>query len=179
MSFFDNLGKKITDVSQSTIQKTKEVSETFKLNTMISDEERSITQKETEIGKQYMAHFAETPDEILLPLVNEIKASQKKISELQAQIATIKNMSKCSNCGNDVSQEALFCPVCGEALVHETVEAEAISDAVNEPSLVCQSCGNPLLPTDQFCTVCGEKVVNPLTPQSEERLQSISKEENQ
>ena len=42
MSFFNNLGQKISDVSQTTIKKTKDLADTAKLNLNISEEERKI-----------------------------------------------------------------------------------------------------------------------------------------
>ena len=42
MSFLNNLGQKISDVSQTTIKKTKDLADTAKLNLNISEEERKI-----------------------------------------------------------------------------------------------------------------------------------------
>lgn len=42
MSFFDEVGKKITDVSQETIQKTRNMADTAKMNSAISDEQQKI-----------------------------------------------------------------------------------------------------------------------------------------
>jgi hypothetical protein len=45
MSFLNNLGQKISDVSQTTIKKTKDLADTAKLNLNISEEERKIERK--------------------------------------------------------------------------------------------------------------------------------------
>lgn len=42
MSFLNNLGQKISDVSQTTIKKTKDLADTAKLNLNISEEEHKI-----------------------------------------------------------------------------------------------------------------------------------------
>ena len=42
MAFFDELGKKVSEAGQKTLQKTKELSDTARLNSMLSDEERRI-----------------------------------------------------------------------------------------------------------------------------------------
>ena len=43
MAFFDELSKKVTEASQKTIAKTKELADTSRLNSMISEEEKVIT----------------------------------------------------------------------------------------------------------------------------------------
>ena len=50
MSFFNNLGQKISDVSQTTIKKTKDLADTAKLNLNISEEERKIDTNRLENG---------------------------------------------------------------------------------------------------------------------------------
>ena len=51
MSFLNNLGQKISDVSQTTIKKTKDLADTAKLNLNISEEERKIDTAYEQIGK--------------------------------------------------------------------------------------------------------------------------------
>ena len=54
MSFLNNLGQKISDVSQTTIKKTKDLADTAKLNLNISEEERKIDTAYEQIGKWYI-----------------------------------------------------------------------------------------------------------------------------
>lgn len=42
MAFFDKLSKTVTEVSQKTIAKAKELADTSRLNSMISEEEKVI-----------------------------------------------------------------------------------------------------------------------------------------
>lgn len=55
MAFFDKIGKTVTEVSQKTIAKTKELADTSRLNTMISEEERIIANQYFQIGKLYVS----------------------------------------------------------------------------------------------------------------------------
>ena len=43
MSFFDDLGKKLSQAGQTAVQKTKEMADVAKLNSAISDEESGLT----------------------------------------------------------------------------------------------------------------------------------------
>ena len=54
---------------------------------------------------------------------------------------------KCSNCGTEIADNAVFCPSCG---------AKQAKQAQNRP--VCRSCGAPLKAGAQFCPACGAKV---------------------
>ena len=53
MSFFNDLGRKVSEAGQSAIKKTKELSDTNRLNSMILDEEKSINDSYFQIGKLY------------------------------------------------------------------------------------------------------------------------------
>ena len=53
MSFFNDLGRKVSEVGQSAIKKTKELSDTNRLNSMILDEEKRINDSYFQIGKLY------------------------------------------------------------------------------------------------------------------------------
>ena len=54
---------------------------------------------------------------------------------------------KCSNCGTEIADNAVFCPSCG---------AKQAKQPQNRP--VCRSCGAPLKAGAQFCPACGAKV---------------------
>lgn len=53
MAFFDKLSKTVTEVSQKTIAKAKELADTSRLNSMISEEEKVIANQYFQIGKLY------------------------------------------------------------------------------------------------------------------------------
>lgn len=63
MSFLNNLGQKISDVSQTTIKKTKDLADTAKLNLNISEEERKIDTAYEQIGKWYVEKHRENAEE--------------------------------------------------------------------------------------------------------------------
>ncbi len=54
---------------------------------------------------------------------------------------------KCSNCGTEIADNAVFCPSCG---------AKQAKQPQNRP--VCRSCGAPLKAGARFCPACGAKV---------------------
>ena len=51
MGFFDDLGKKVTDAGQKAMQKTQEMSEIVRVNSLISQNENKIN---NEIGRAHV-----------------------------------------------------------------------------------------------------------------------------
>lgn len=90
MGFFDELGKKISDASQDMMQKGKDFADTTKLNSQIHDEEKKISAVYTKIGKKYFEEFHQAAGAGYQDLVDEIHASQAKISEYQDKLNALK-----------------------------------------------------------------------------------------
>ena len=90
MGFFDELGKKISDASQDMMQKGKDFADTTKLNSQIHDEERKISAVYTKIGKKYFEEFHQAAGAGYQDLVDEIHASQAKMSEYQEKLNALK-----------------------------------------------------------------------------------------
>lgn len=63
-------------------------------------------------------------------------------------------MRKCSGCGNELPENAKFCPHCGSAYVGEETPA-AVDTNVNAEKSICEQCGLELPEGAKFCTVCG------------------------
>ena len=82
MSFLSNLGQKISDVSQTTIKKTKDLADTAKLNLNISEEERKIDTAYEQIGKWYVEKHREAAEEDVKTWLDAIAVSEARCSDL-------------------------------------------------------------------------------------------------
>lgn len=165
MAFFDDLGKKISQAGQSTMQKTRDMADVAKINMQISDEEKKINDTYLQIGKLYTELHASDSEEAFQGMVQTIADAQGKIKEYQAQIQEIKGVVRCEKCGAEVSKEAAFCPACGmkmpEIVPEETEKAEEEGAAQAAESVVekkCSNCGAVLGNDALFCSECGTKV---------------------
>ena len=69
MSFFDKLGKTITDTTHTVVEKTKTSTDTIRLNSQISEEERNINAAYLAIGKTYEQLHAEDYEAEFAPQV--------------------------------------------------------------------------------------------------------------
>lgn len=152
MSFFNDFGKKISDMGQSAMQKGKEMADVARLNSLISDEERKINNLYTQIGKQYVELHREDPEEAFAEGIAKIKEFEKKIEEYKDNLIAVKNVSKCPQCGAEVPNGSMFCSACGTKMpVPVAAEPEAAEAH-------CAKCGAVIAEGSKFCTTCGEPV---------------------
>lgn len=149
MGFFDDLSKKVSDMGQKTLQKTREVSDTVKLNSQISDEEKRINNTYCEIGKLYFQKHPNDAEEEFLDMFQVVRDAEQKIKEYQEQIQNIKGVERCPQCGAEVPRGNAFCSCCGAKITQQQNE---------EATPKCANCGNEIKPGMRFCTACGAPV---------------------
>ena len=86
MAFWSDLGKKISDTTQSVVEKTKISTDTMRLNGLISDEERNVQRIYAEIGRKYMELHGADGDPDFAGLMQEYQTSKAKMEEYRSQI---------------------------------------------------------------------------------------------
>ena len=159
MAFFDGLGKKITNVSQSAVQKTKGMTDISKLNNQIAEEERKLSNTIFQLGKSYVSKHFHDADCEFFEFIEEIRRSEDIISGYKQQILEIKGISKCERCGAEVPLGTAFCSGCG-------MQMPVRKAVVNVNTVVCSNCGATMDSAQKFCCECGapmggQAVVNP------------------
>lgn len=148
MAFFDEIGKKLLDASQSVAQKGKEMGDSFRINSLISEEEKRLTAIYLEIGKKYVSLYEGQYAEEFNAQVEEVKRSVQKIEELNKQLLEVKSTVKCNSCGAENSKVAQFCSTCGDIIKEES----------NSNEKKCINCGVQISEGVRFCTSCGHPV---------------------
>lgn len=91
MAFFNDLGKKIGSAAGATAAKAKDLAETTKLNSQISDQEKQIEKFYTEIGREIFPLHKENPESPVNEQCTKITAALLTIAELKQKIEEIKN----------------------------------------------------------------------------------------
>ena len=152
MALWDNIGKKASATTAKAAQQVKILTETTKLNGMISDEEKKINNHYYEIGKRYAALHRDDPETELAELVAAVVESEKKIKGYRTQIQDMKGVARCEKCGAEVAKEAAFCSVCGAPVPKPAVP-------VRDDMEKCASCGAMVEKGMRFCTNCGKPMV--------------------
>ncbi len=130
MSFFDDLGKKLSQAGQTAVQKTKEMADVAKLNSAISDEEKRIDDNYLQIGKLYVSLHDAEHEADFDAFIAAIHEAEGKIKGYRQQIKDIKGIVKCEKCGAEVSKDAAFCSACGAPMPKEepVVEPQPIEE---------------------------------------------------
>ncbi len=154
MAFFDKLSKSVTEASQKTIAKTKELADTSRLNSMISEQEKIITNQYFEIGKRYVSLHKEDYEEDFAGMMSRIADAEAKIQDCRKEIQHIKGIWQCEQCGAEIPDGAAFCSSCG-AMIPKVQVIETID------YIQCENCGASVKKGMNFCTSCGKAIEVP------------------
>ncbi len=154
MAFFDSVGKKLTQAGQDALQKTKDIADIAKINSLISDEEKRLNNNYYQIGKLYAQLHSSDCEEGFSYYINEVTESLKKIEELKANLQVLKAIAICPKCGAEVPTSSMFCNACGSPM-HKP---EVNNAAPPADSVKCSNCGNFVNKNMKFCTSCGTPI---------------------
>lgn len=188
MAFFEDLGKKLSGVGQSAVQKTQNATDSIRLNNQINEEERKINAAYLNIGKRYVELHGSKMEPEFSAWIQEIEGCQQRINECRVQVRRNKGLTVCTNCGAEIPEMSPFCKLCGaknvvaeQLAAQRAAEEEAKRQAEAERQAAqaaqarawaeqqaaaaaanrCSKCGHPLNPGTAFCTNCGAPVAAP------------------
>lgn len=156
MSFWEELGQRITQGSQGALQKTKAIAGVMSMNADISDSKRKIRDLHEELGKILVedafadltagriSELLEADDldslkrqidfkdwKEVLTKVMYIKSEEEVIAINEEKIREYKEEDRCPACGRKVTKNMAFCPDCGAKIEH-TKEEESAAEAEAE-----------------------------------------------
>ena len=151
MDFFDQIGNKISEESQSVVQKTKDAAETLKINILITDEEKKIEALYNQDGKAYYEKCSGNYDPEFEQFARKIGEALQVIEDHKFQLELLKEGKRCPKCDALVNKNSAFCTACGAKI-------EEDEQPVCPQKAVCSSCGKELSAGAAFCTACGAKV---------------------
>lgn len=153
MTFFEQLGKRLTDAGQNVAEQSKNIASVTLLNREISDREKKISQLYLNIGQLYYEEHKGDSTAEYQEIIGEINALYAEIVQNREQIKQIKGVVKCLKCGADVPLNAAFCNACGTKMER----AGSVSET-NGAQRHCPVCHAVVSTGDAFCSNCGAKV---------------------
>lgn len=128
MALWENLSRKASVVAEKAVQQAKDLSEQVKLRGQIADEEKTITDSYTQIGKQYAELHPEDYEEVFAGWFAAIENAQRRAEVLRGQLRDLKGVALCPRCGAEVAADASFCSACGAPMPKEEPrEAEIVT----------------------------------------------------
>lgn len=140
MAFFDDISKKMKDLS-----------DTSKINSMITATAKELDGLYLELGRRIYAQYGSAPDAPFPELIQAICAKQRTLDQYKEHVNSIKGITNCPNCGAAVANGTAFCPTCGTQ--------QPKPPAPPSGTVFCSSCGAPMSAGARFCARCGSKML--------------------
>ena len=145
MSFFEEFKRNATDVANKAVKKTGELTNIAKLGISVKSNEAKLSSVFEEIGYMFYEAQSTGADHTsdiasLIMKADKIKAD---IENTKKEIAKLKKVVICTGCGNEVSEEASFCPHCGakiEKPEHDTCEDDCCCEENETETDTSETC---------------------------------------
>lgn len=136
MAFFDELGKKLTQVGEAAAEKTKDVAEFTKIKAKSLDVSGKLDKAYIALAKRYLELHPAGDEEAMKLVVDAVYALEDQLKELEKQLQSLKGVVKCTECGAECPADAAFCSVCGAEIKKGEViidsEAKEVDEAATE-----------------------------------------------
>ena len=116
MSFWDDLGKNITETSNKATTVVKEKAEYLKLTNAISAQRNREKELYQEIGKKYFEMCGDAPQPEFEELFSNVKGIKRDIKRLNNELSQYKKTTTCPACGQSIIKDSAFCNKCGEKI---------------------------------------------------------------
>ncbi len=160
MSFLEQMGKKISDVSQGVVQQTKNFSDATRINNAISEKKKTMSKLMWEMGQDYYIKHKKDISCEEQEYIDQINAIFKEVLQLQKELEKHKEMDTCRSCGTLLEEGTLFCTNCGTPVANE---GEEVGDEKESDSngRICPACGEEIDDDSYFCCYCGEDLCRP------------------
>lgn len=161
MPFFEDLGRKLSNMGQGVAQQTKNIADTSRLNGAVSERERRIAQLFQAIGQAYYQRHLQDPAAEEREKMEEIARLYGEIEQYQREINQIKGLAICPTCGAGVPAQAAFCNSCGTRMPQQQPAPVAPVQAAPANVRVCPACGAQVGVENRFCNLCGANMDAP------------------
>lgn len=165
MSFFDELGRKITDAGKAASEKAKDLAEVTHLNSVIKEKQAQADALTAELGEAYFNAHVNDKNCEFYDKVNEIDNLKKAIDDCRSSILEIKGLVECLFCGTQFDADENCCPNCGKAIPRRAL---SVVSGNGEEKLICAVCGYHMRPDSNFCIMCGTPVKKEDSAKTEE-----------
>ncbi len=108
----------VKNTVNNAVKKSGELVELTKVKLAVVDTKNAIQTRYTKLGElAYLAAKGEdTSASDAEVLVSEIDELKEKLASQEAKAADLANKKICASCGKAISDEAAFCPACGNPM---------------------------------------------------------------
>ena len=153
------VGDAATDTYNTVADKSGKFIEDTKTKMAISDKEDEIEEIYIGIGNTVYDYYLNGEDvgKVFSKESKKIDKLKAEIEEMNSKILYNKGFRKCSNCGEIISKNSLFCENCGQKQKPIKLKEEKSKKEEQELEKVCPQCGTVSDAKSKFCSKCGYK----------------------
>ena len=148
MSVFHRIGKTAANLGRRTRDSFQSFSETTRLRSLLSGEEKYFTKLCREIGEQYVRLHSEDYTEDFNELMTLALESRNRTEGYRSQLNSLRRVRPCPNCGAEVPMDFAFCNFCGTKLPEVEIP-------VPKGFVKCPGCQAVIPAAMDFCNFCG------------------------
>jgi len=166
MSFWNNLKNSINGAADYTVKKTGEITGTTKIRMDIRAKNTALAKCYENIGRAYYRRekgLGENHEETIAAAITEADTLKEEIAALRQEMAKLQGCVICPACSAQISDQSIFCPLCGVKLPEKPVKEEPAETEAEAEAEEC-TCENEECTCDQ----CGETEESEETKESEE-----------
>lgn len=147
MSLFNQFERIITSSSIPTTIMPEQPTYLAGLDQSIEKIEKKVSTLFYKLGKSYYEQHAEDHQTEYEDQLSAIRNAHAEIDHYQKLADEVSARKRCSACGAELMEEAVFCSTCGAR----------VPEAANSPEgqKVCPKCHAAVDPEDAFCSLCG------------------------
>lgn len=168
MDFMDKvteLSKKVGEGAEKTYKavadKSGKIIKETQMRVKANDKEGDIEMMYYEMGKEIYLKYKNGEDVgSFAKSCKKIDKLEKEIRDMETHMLYLRNLRKCSNCGETIELENKYCPKCGDKQKAIKIKEEKHEEEIEESPVdrVCSKCGKIALDDEAFCTNCGTKI---------------------
>ena len=155
MGIFDKVTDTLATAGKGGLQKANDLSGMAKLKLSINETEKSFNEECRSLGQHFFEIDPNGVKEFFPDRYWALVELSEKLSKEKKEMAILKGMRICPNCGSEQDGNSLRCTVCGM----EASQASHFQEEVQfSPVAKCSSCGYPLDDGAKFCMHCGTPI---------------------
>lgn len=136
MAFFDTIGDVLSNKGKEAADAAKKLAEIANLKAQISSGEAEVRKNCRKLGEAY--YEAYKVSEVTCEFEEELQAvrdAAQTVAELQKKLNALRGGMECSQCGEVIPDDSVFCPKCGHKVEKEFFDEEESSEVYTEDIL--------------------------------------------
>lgn len=140
MSFWNELKNSINGAADYTVKKTGEITGITKIRMDIRAKNNRLAKCYETIGRAYYRRekgLDENSSDTIAAAIAEADSIKDEIAVLRDELAALQGCLICPACSAQISNQSIFCPLCGAKLPEKKEEAEPVEACSCEEECDC------------------------------------------